>query len=162
MKIDAMRPVSRPIRCLIALTLATSLGLGVVHAQERGERPAREAAPEIKADEVTSLCDPATVRSTPRRPRAGAAREVEVRCTGKRPSPRPKPATTTVAPTARSPKAEINCSYTWGSGGAQQWLGCSCSANDDGDCFDFIAWCAGNGDQVGGTVGSASCSPRGP
>lgn len=162
MKSNPMRPAFLATRHWLALALAALVGVGVAHAQERGERPARDSTPEIKADEVSSLCDPATVRQSNRRPRAGAAREVEVRCTGKRPSARPRPATTTVATTSRSPKADINCSYSWGSGGAQQWLGCTCSANDDGDCLDFITWCAGNGDAVGGTTGHASCSPPAP
>lgn len=57
-------------------------------------------------------------------------------------------------------RAEINCSYSE-SGGTITWLGCTCSANDDGNCNQFITNCAENGDEVGGNSGSASCGPSG-
>ncbi len=57
-------------------------------------------------------------------------------------------------------RAEINCNYSE-SGGTITWLGCTCSANDDGNCTQFITNCAEQGDEVGGNSGSASCSPGG-
>jgi hypothetical protein len=57
-------------------------------------------------------------------------------------------------------RAEIDCSYSE-SGGVQTWLGCTCKENGDGNCTNFITWCAEQGDEVGGNSGSASCSPGG-
>lgn len=57
-------------------------------------------------------------------------------------------------------RAEINCSYSE-SGGVTKWLGCTCKANDDGNCNAFITNCVEEGDDVGGNSGGASCSPPG-
>jgi hypothetical protein len=57
-------------------------------------------------------------------------------------------------------RSEIHCSYSE-SGGQKTWLGCTCKANDEGNCTNFITWCAEQGDEVGGNSGGASCSPGG-
>ena len=57
-------------------------------------------------------------------------------------------------------RADVNCSYS-DSGGVMTWLGCTCKANDDGNCNNFISNCVEAGDDIEGNSGSASCGPSG-
>jgi hypothetical protein len=57
-------------------------------------------------------------------------------------------------------RADIDCSYSE-SGGVQTWLGCTCKENNDGNCTNFITWCAEQGDEVSGNSGGANCNPGG-
>lgn len=120
-------------------------------AQERATvKPQRAIMATQAPAEIKSLCNPKKVES-----RDGGTRYT---CEGKQPTPRPGGAMSVKSPGSGGLKAEINCSYSE-SGGAMKWTGCTCSANDDGNCTNFITWCAEQGDEVGGNSGSASCSP---
>ena len=55
-------------------------------------------------------------------------------------------------------RSEINCDYKE-SGGVTTWLGCTCKADEDGNCNQFISNCVEGGDNVGGNSNGASCSP---
>jgi hypothetical protein len=57
-------------------------------------------------------------------------------------------------------RSDINCDYSE-QGGAITWLGCTCTANDEGNCNNFITNCVEKGDDVGGNSGGATCSPPG-
>lgn len=111
-------------------------------------KPARMSTPE---PEVASLCNPRTIESSSRGGRSTFT------CVGQ--PPKPRPGTQVAAPTNK-PRSEINCNYSE-KDGVKTWLGCNCTANDDGNCNQFISWCAENGDEVGGNSGSATCMPGG-
>jgi len=100
--------------------------------------------------EVTSLCNPDKVES------AEIGGNTTYTCEGKRPTPRSGAASKYKA--ARSPRADINCSYS-DRGDKSEWMGCNCTADEDSKCTGFIFWCASQGEDVSGNSSAASCSP---
>jgi len=115
---------------------------------------AQPAGAQDRAAEVVSLCNPNKVDS------ARSEAKTTYTCEGKRPAPRQGAASRYKDTSARGPRADISCSYLE-TGGAMQWLGCTCAADEDSKCTGFIAWCAAQGDEVSGNSGSATCLPRG-
>jgi hypothetical protein len=111
---------------------------------------AKPAGPVTEA-ELSSLCNPQKIRTS------GRGGRLSYTCEGKPPTPRPG---TQVSAAPNRPRAEINCNYSE-KDGVKTWLGCTCKENDDGNCTNFITWCAEQGDEVGGNSGAASCMPGG-
>lgn len=138
---------------LAAIVLAvTALASVTAFAQQRAVTTASAVDP--GAAEVNSLCNPQKVSSSSR------GKQTVYACEGKKPTPRPAGTARLKSPGGGGLRAEINCTYE-SSGGAMTWLGCTCTANDSGNCTNFITWCAEQGDEVGGNSGGASCKPAG-
>ena len=113
---------------------------------------AQQNAVNSSTAEVTSLCNPDKIESS------GLGGKTTYTCEGKRPTARPGGASKYKA--VRSARAEISCNYA-ANDGEKEWLGCSCTADEDSKCTGFIMWCATQGEEVSGNSNSASCSPKG-
>ena len=145
-------PIHRPLASLLpSLAMLVFLACAAI-AQAQTTAVAKAVRSDSTA-EVTSLCNPQKTRSSSR------GGQLSYVCEGKQPTPRPASATLKAA-VGGGVRSEIICKYKE-AGGEKTWLGCTCSADEDSNCTDFITWCAEQGDEVGGNSGSATCAPGG-
>jgi hypothetical protein len=150
-------------RILSAIPTLVSALLLVFAAAAHAQTPARatQAQPQAKVKamtmqavpagtaELSRFCDPSTVTTSSR------GGKTLYNCTSK-----PGGSSSDLKARPRVARSKITCEHSE-SGGVTTWLGCSCTADEGGNCNTFITNCVEDGDTVGGNSGSASCKPSG-
>ena len=139
---------------ILAIVVLTVFGAFSTPLFAQQTMTTQSARAQSSTAEVVSLCNPKKVKQSARRGKTIYS------CEGKKPTPRPGTQTNFKAADDGGLRSDIDCSYSE-SGGAMNWLGCTCTADDDSNCTGFITWCADQGDEVSGNSGGASCSPGG-
>jgi len=151
--------IKKFIKCSHQRRLLAAVALFVFGAVSMGAEAQQRATAKLNVQvanaEVASLCNPDKTDS------ARKGRRTVFTCEGKAPTPKAGAARLSIAGGGGGGvRAEITCTYK-DVDGQKTWTGCTCAADDDGNCTNFITWCAEQGDDVGGNSGGATCKPGG-